>query len=173
MKREDKNEFIQSIVNVFLDNDFLVLVNFKCINAVESVNLRNGLKSMNGGFLVVKNTLARLALEKASKFSYLLDKFSGPVAIVYSSNIVEAAKLIADFADTNKDKMSIICAANADQLLASEDVKKLARLPSLDELRIKIMRLISYNIPARLALCINSPAMRLMRVLDYYSSSKK
>ncbi|WCR57698.1 50S ribosomal protein L10 [Wolbachia endosymbiont of Ctenocephalides felis wCfeJ] len=172
MKRENKDEFIQSIINVFVSNDFLILVNFKSINANDSFALRNGLKSVAGGMLVVKNTLARLALERTGKFSYLSDKFSGPVAIVYSSGIVEAAKLIVDFTDANKEKMSVICAAHSNQLLTVEDVNKLAKLPSLDELHIKIMRLISYNIPARLALSINSPSMRLIRGLDYYSSKK-
>ncbi|MDM8335672.1 50S ribosomal protein L10 [Wolbachia pipientis] len=172
MKRESKDEFIQNIMNVFVNNDFLILVNFKSINANDSLILRNGLKSIAGGILVVKNTLARLALERADRFSYLSDKFSGPVAIIYSSSVVEAAKLIVDFTDANKEKMSVICAAHLNQLLTVEDVNKLAKLPSLDELLIKIMRLISYNIPARLASSVNSSSMRLIRVLDYYSSKK-
>ncbi|MGL9688366.1 MAG: 50S ribosomal protein L10 [Wolbachia sp.] len=172
MKRESKDDFIQNIMNVFVNNDFLILVNFKFINASDSLALRNGLKAVAGGMLVVKNTLARLALERTDRFPYLSDRFSGPVAIIYSSGIVEAAKLIVDFVDANKKKMSVICAAHLNQLLTVEDVNKLAKLPSLDELRIKIMRLISYNIPARLALSINSPSMRLIRVLDYYSSKK-
>lgn len=173
MKRESKGKFIQNIMNVFVNNDFLMLVSFKSVNANDSLILRNSLKSVTGGMLVVKNTLARLALERSGKFSYLSDRFSGPVAVIYSSGIVEAAKLIVSFIDTNKEKMSVICAAHLDQLLTVEDVSKLAELPSLDELRVKIMRLISYNIPTRLMLSINSPSMRLMRVLDYYSSKNK
>lgn len=104
MKRKDKDEFIQSTINVFVNNDFLILVNFKSINANDSLTLRNSLKSIAGGVLVVKNTLARLALERTGKFSYLSGKFSGPVAIIYSSGIVEAAKLIVDFTNANKEK---------------------------------------------------------------------
>ncbi|MFV1011028.1 50S ribosomal protein L10 [Wolbachia endosymbiont of Nasonia vitripennis] len=172
MKRKDKDEFIQNIMNVFVNNDFLILVNFKSMNVSNSLILRNSLKSVMGGMLVVKNTLACLALERTGKFSYLSGKFSGSVAIIYSSAIVEAAKLIVDFINANKEKMSVICAAHINELLTVEDVNKLAKLPSLDELRIKIMRLISYDIPARLALSVNSSSMRLMRVLDYYSSKK-
>ncbi|MGL9717305.1 MAG: 50S ribosomal protein L10 [Wolbachia sp.] len=172
MKRESKDEFIQNIMNVFVNNDFLILVSFQSVNANDSLILRNSLKAVTGGMLVVKNTLARLALERTGKFSYLSGRFSGPVAIIYSSGIVEATKLIVNFIDANKEKMSVICAAHLDQLLTVEDVNKLAKLPSLDELRIKIMRLISYNIPTRLMLSINSPSMRLMRVLDYYISKK-
>jgi large subunit ribosomal protein L10 len=172
VKRKNKDEFIQSVINVFVNNDFLILVNFKSINANDSLTLRNSIKSIAGGVLVVKNTLARLALERTGRFSYLSDRFFGPVAIIYSSSIVEAAKLIVDFININKEKMSVICAAHSNQLLTVEDVNKLAKLLSLDELRIKIMCLISYNIPARLALSINSSSMRLMRALDYYSSKK-
>lgn len=172
MKRHDKDDFIKNIMNVFLNNDFLILVRFEYINAAGLLNLRNSLKSTGGGFLVVKNTLARLALKKVSKFSYLSDKFLGPVAIVYSGSVVEAAKVVTDFANVNKGKLSTICAGHLNQLLVPRDINELATLPSLDELRIKIMRLISYNIPSRLALSVNSSYMRLMRVLDYYSSKK-
>jgi large subunit ribosomal protein L10 len=172
VKRENKNEFIKSMISVFLNNDFLILVNFQSINAGDSLALRNNLKSVGGGILVAKNTLARLALQEANKFLFLSDRFSGPVAIVYSSDIVEASKLIIDFTNTNKKKMSVICAAHSGRLLNAEEVDKLAKLPSLDELRIKIMRLISYSIPARLALSINLSSIRLMRVLDYCSSKK-
>ncbi|CAH2210466.1 jg12662 [Pararge aegeria aegeria] len=109
---------------------------------------------------------------RTDKNGVIHGKFSGSVAIIYSSAIVEAAKLIVDFINANKEKMSVICAAHINELLTVEDVNKLAKLPSLDELRVKIMRLISYDIPARLALSINSSSMRLMRVLDYYSSKK-
>ncbi len=172
MKRKSKDEFIQNIINVFTNNNFLILVNFKSINANDLLTLRNKLKSVAAGILVVKNTLARLALERAGKFSHLLDRFSGPVAVIYSSSIVEAAKLIVNFTDANKEKMSVICAAHLNQVLTVKDISNLAKLPSLGELHIKIMRLISYNIPTRLALSINSPFMRLVRVLDYYSSKK-
>ncbi|MGL9732591.1 MAG: 50S ribosomal protein L10 [Wolbachia sp.] len=172
MKRENKDDFIQNIMNVFVNNDFLILVNFKSINASDSSVLRNGLKAVAGGMLVVKNTLARLALERTNKFLYLSDRFSGSVAIIYSNDIVEATKLIVDFIDYNKKKMSVICAAHLNQLLTVEDVNKLAKLPSLSELRIKIMHLISYNIPARLVLSIKSPSMRIIRVLNYYNFKK-
>nr|CAH7721171.1 unnamed protein product [Callosobruchus chinensis] len=144
VKRKDKDEFIQNIMNVFVNNDFLILVNFKSMNVSNSLILRDSLKSVMGGMLVVKNTLACLALERTGKFS-------GSVAIIYSSAIVEAAKLIVDFINANKEKMSVICAAHINELLTVEDVNKLAKLPSLDELRVKIMRLISYDIPARKA----------------------
>jgi large subunit ribosomal protein L10 len=169
VKREHKDKFIQNIVDVFSKNDFLTLVNFQSINASESLSLRNSLKSVGGGFLVVKNTLARLALERTRKFSYLSDKFSGSVAIVYSDTIVEAAKLIVDFIKENKDKMSIICAAHLNQLLVAEDVKNLATLPSLDELRLRIMYLMS---PARLMSSINSSTISLIQILSHYSSKK-
>ncbi|MGL9725686.1 MAG: 50S ribosomal protein L10 [Wolbachia sp.] len=172
MKRKNKDEFIQNIINVFINNDFLILVSFTSMNASDSLILRGNLKSIVSGLLVVKNTLACLALKKIEKFSYLSDKFFGPVAIIYSSNIVEAAKLIVDFINANKEKMSVICAAHSDQLLTVKDVNRLAKLPFLNELRIKIMRLISYNIPARLSLSINSPSIRLIRASDYYSSKK-
>ncbi|MDG7056144.1 MAG: 50S ribosomal protein L10 [Wolbachia endosymbiont of Meromenopon meropis] len=173
MKRKGKDNLINEIMNVFMSNDFLILVNFKSINASDSLTLRNGLKATASGMLVVKNTLARLALKRiGGRFAYLLDRFSGPVAIIYSNGTMNAAKLIIDFVDANKKKMSVICAAYLNQLLTLEDVNKLAKLPSLSELRVKIMHLISYNIVVRLTLSINSPFMRLVRILNYCGSKK-
>ncbi len=169
MKREHKDKFIQNIIDVFSQNDFLILVNFKFMNAGESLNLRNSLKSIGGGFLVVKNTLARLALERINKFPCFSDKFSGSTAIVYSDTIVEVAKLIVDFIKDNKDKMSIICAVHLNQSLLAEDITSLASLPSLDELRLRIMHLMS---PARLMSSINSSTISLINILSHYSSKK-
>ncbi|WP_333023655.1 50S ribosomal protein L10 [Wolbachia endosymbiont of Pentidionis agamae] len=170
MKRKIKDICIQNIMNIFLANNFLILVNFRSLNSIESLSIRNDLKRVNGRFLVIKNTLARLALKQTNDFSYLLDKFFGPVALVYTdASIIEIAKLIVGL---DKERVSIVCATLSKRFLTVEEVSELAELPSLDKLRIKIMHLISYSVPSRLALSINSPMMRLGKILNYCSSEK-
>ncbi|UWI82986.1 50S ribosomal protein L10 [Wolbachia endosymbiont of Howardula sp.] len=176
MKRKNKETLIQAIVDVLIANDFILLINFHGINAHNTLRLRNSIKDLaTGGMLVVKNTLARLALERTSRFPYLLDRFSGPVAIIHSNNLVEVTKLIVNFinTDVNQKNLSIICGAYLNRLLTAEDVEKLAKLPTLNDLRIKIMCLLSYSIATRLVACLSLPYMRLMRVLDNYIHSKK
>lgn len=165
MKRSYKQKHLSNLIDVMSSNNFMVLVNFNRLAAEDSVNLRNEVKSTGGNFLVVKNSLARIAVTKVGKFNFLLNKFIGPVAIIYSSDMIVVIKVLVDFINNNYEKVSIICAANFDRLLAKDDVVALAKLPSLDEVRIKIVRLI-LMIPNRLAYLLNLPANRIFRILS-------
>ncbi|XGA08269.1 MAG: 50S ribosomal protein L10 [Wolbachia endosymbiont of Xenopsylla cheopis] len=165
MKRSCKKKHLNNLINIISQNSFLILVNFNCLVADYSVNLRNEIKSTDGDFLVVKNSLARIAITKIGKFNFLLDKFIGPVAIIYSSDMIATVKVLVDFINNDHGRVSIICATNSDRLLTKDDVVALAKLPSLDEVRAKIMRLI-FMIPNRLAHLLNLPASRVFRVLN-------
>ncbi|WFW29560.1 MAG: 50S ribosomal protein L10 [Wolbachia endosymbiont of Menacanthus eurysternus] len=173
MDRKKKDDFVQNIMDVFMNNNFLILVNFKFMSAGDLLTIRSDLRAIaGGGMLVVKNTLVRLALKKINKYSCLLDKFFGPVAVIYSSasTLVETLKLVVNFIDTNKRKMSLICVIYLNQLLSVEDINELVKLPSLGELRIKIIYLIVSCILVRLGLTIRLPFIKLARILDSYNS---
>ncbi len=165
MKRSEKEKYLNNIINIISLNDFIILVNFKHLTASDSVNLRSEVKSTGGGFTIVKNSLVRIAIARTNKFHFLLDKFSGPTAMIHSSDMVATTKILMSFIDNNREKISIICATNSDSLLTKNDLTMLAKLPSLDEIRIKIMRLI-LNVPIRLAFSLNLPAVRMFRALN-------
>ncbi|WP_339047441.1 50S ribosomal protein L10 [Candidatus Mesenet endosymbiont of Phosphuga atrata] len=165
MKRSCKQKHLNNLINVISQNSFVILVNFDYLTADDSVNLRNEIKSTDGGFLVVKNSLARIAIAQVGKFNFLLDKFIGPVAIIYSSDMIATIKVLVNFINNDHERVSIICATNSDRLLTKDDVAALAKLPSLDEVRIKIMHLI-FMVPNRLAYLLNLPASRVFRVLN-------
>ncbi|WP_339045682.1 50S ribosomal protein L10 [Candidatus Mesenet endosymbiont of Agriotes lineatus] len=165
MKRSCKQKHLNNLTNIISQNSFVILVNFNYLAADDSINLRNEIKSTGGGFLVVKNSLARIAIVQIGKFNFLLNKFIGPVAIIYSSDMIATVKVLVNFINNDREGVSIVCAANLDRLLTKDDVVALAKLPSLDEMRIKIIRLI-LMVPNRLAYLLNLPASRVFRVLN-------
>ena len=118
-------------------------------------------------FQVSKNRLARLALE-GTKFQALQSLLTGPTAMAYSTDPVAAAKVCVEFAKKN-DKLTIVGGALGEQALDVEGVKALAMLPSLDELRGKIVGLL--QAPAvKLAGVTQAPAGQLARVFSAYGS---
>ena len=113
-------------------------------------------------FKVLKNTLARIAV-KDTALEGLTPMLVGPTALAYSTDPVAAAKVVAKFANTN-DMLKIVGGILNGQVLTDAGVKSLATLPSLDELRSKIIAVIST--PAtRLAVLAKEPAARVARVL--------
>jgi large subunit ribosomal protein L10 len=116
---------------------------------------------------VTKNRLARLALD-GTQFEGLKSLFTGPTAIAYSADPVAAAKVAVTYANSN-DKLTIVGGAMGSQVLDSDGVKALATLPSLDELRAKIIGIL--QTPAtRVAAVLQAPAGQLARVFKAYAS---
>jgi large subunit ribosomal protein L10 len=112
---------------------------------------------------VVKNRLTRLALS-GTDYEKIADMFKGPTAIAFSKDPVAAAKVAVDFAKTN-DKLVLVGGALGSNVLNVDGVKALATLPSLDELRGRLVGMIST--PAtRIAGVLQAPAGQLARVLS-------
>ncbi len=120
-------------------------------------------------YKVAKNMLALIALE-GTRYSPISDLLNGPIALATSPDPVAAAKAAVDFAKTN-DRLEIVGGAMGDTLLDADGVKALAALPSLDELRAKIVGLI--QAPAtKIAQIVNTPAAQLARVFTAYAEKE-
>jgi large subunit ribosomal protein L10 len=120
-------------------------------------------------FRVTKNRLAKIAI-KGSKFEQLADQFSGPTAIAVSEDPVAAAKVVSEFAKTN-DKLVILGGALGEKMLDAAGVAALAKLPSLDDLRSKLIGVL--QAPAgKLASVVQAPAAQLARVLSAYGRTE-
>jgi len=133
------------------------------LTADETLDLRRKLRAANVGFKVGKNTLIKHAL-KGSKIAALEKFLHGPTALAYSKDPVSAAKVTAEFAKKN-DRFKVIGAAMGDQVLDAAQVKALASLPSLNELRAKIVGLLVA--PAtKIAGILQAPAGQLARVMS-------
>ena len=131
--------------------------------------LRRGLRAQGAGFKVVKNTLFKIAADNA-KIQLADGMASGPIAIAYSADPVAAAKGVVEFAKKN-DSLKIIGAVVNNQLLSPKEIDKLSKLPSLDELRGKIVGL--FQAPAtKIAAVLQAPAGCLARVVGAYGAKQ-
>jgi large subunit ribosomal protein L10 len=124
------------------------------------------MRAAGGTVKVAKNRLAKIALQ-GTESEGIQDLFKGQTLIAYSEDPVSAPKVASDFAKTN-DKLVIIGGAMGTTALNADGVKALASLPSLDELRAKIVGMIST--PAtRIAQIVNAPAGQVARVIGAYA----
>jgi large subunit ribosomal protein L10 len=165
--RSEKQQLITSLHETLKGAELVVITQQSGLTVAEVTNLRRQMRQAGAGFKVTKNRLARLALE-GTKFEGLKPMFTGPTAIAYSPDPISAAKVAVTYANSN-DKLKIVGGAMGDQMLDPEGVKALATLPSLDELRAKIIGILTT--PAtRIAAVLQAPGSQLARVLNAYAS---
>ena len=167
MHRAQKAQSIETLQGVFSTSGAVVVTHYLGLTVHETEDLRGRLRKEGARFKVVKNRLAQKALDGASADALAL--FTGPVAIAYGPDPVSAAKATTSYAKDN-EKLIIIGALMGEQVLDLKSVQALARLPSLDELRGKIVGLI--QAPAtKLAGVIQAPAAQLARVVGAYAAT--
>jgi large subunit ribosomal protein L10 len=127
------------------------------------------MRDTGAAYKVTKNTLALIALD-GTRYAQLSDMLSGPTALATSSDPVAAAKAAVEFAKTN-DRLEIVGGAMGDTLLDAEGIRALAELPSLDELRAKIIGLV--QAPAtKIARTIAEPGAQLARVIGAFAAKE-
>jgi large subunit ribosomal protein L10 len=167
VKRDEKSEVVARIRQSFRENEAIFVVNQNKMTVVETENLRRQLRSVDSSYLVAKNTLTRLAV-KDTDFECILPHLNGQTALVFSKDITGSAKVISEYASKSEDKIVVVCGGYSGRLLEAKDVKTLAQLPSLNELRAKIIAVV--QTPAqRMATLLQAPACQIVRVLRGYS----
>lgn len=166
MDRAEKREAVTSLNAVFSDTGVIVVAHYAGLTVADMTVLRARMRDVGATVKVAKNRLAKLALQGTDAAS-IADLFRGPTLIAYSGDPVAAAKAAVDFARTN-DKLVILGGAMGATSLDAEGVKSLAALPSLDELRAKLVGML--QTPAtRIAQVVSAPAAQLARVLQAYA----
>ncbi len=167
MDRSEKQQLVTSLHQTLKTAELVVITQQSGLTVAEVTNLRRQMRQAGAGYKVTKNRLARLALE-GTKFEGLKSMFTGPTAIAYSADPIAAAKVAVTYANSN-EKLKIVGGAMGGQLLDPNGVKALATLPSLDELRGKIVGVLAA--PAtKIAAVLQAPAAKLARVLNAYAS---
>lgn len=165
MDRDEKKEFVESLNRLFSEVSVVVVTRNHGLTVAQVTNLRERMKGAGARYKVAKNRLARIALE-GTPFASISDMLVGPTAIATSADPVAAAKIAVEFAKTT-DKFEIVGAAMGPQLLDASGVKALAELPSLDELRAKLLGVL--KAPAtKIAQVTTAPAAKLARVFAAY-----
>ena len=170
MDRAGKEKVVAGLREVFESSNLIVVTQFSGLTVAEATDLRSQMRQAGAKFQVTKNRLALHALE-GTAFSDLAELFLGSTAIAYSDDAVAAAKIAVSYAKKN-DKLVIIGGALAGDRLDVANVKALAELPSLDELRGRLVGMIQP--PAtRIAGVVQAPAGQLARVLNAYSEKSE
>tara|TARA_Y100001970_G_scaffold94944_1_gene119705 strand:- start:12340 stop:12858 length:519 start_codon:yes stop_codon:yes gene_type:complete len=161
--RIQKEELVAAFNEAFSGATLVVVTSQNGLSVAQSTELRREMRDAGASFKVTKNRLTRLAL-KGTKFEHLSDLFNGPTAIAYSDDPVAAARIAVKFADSN-DKFFVLGGGLDEQALDVSAVTALAKLPSLDELRGKLVGMI--QTPAtRIASVTQAPAGQLARVFS-------
>ena len=170
MDRNQKEEMVSWIKQVFQDSTVVVVTHYSGLTVSDMSDLRGRMREAGAHFKVTKNRLTRLALD-GSTISDLSDLFTGPTAIAYSDDPVAAAKVAVNYSKDNA-KLIVLGGVFGEQILDVEGVNNLAKLPSLDEVRGQLVAL--FQTPAtRVAGVLQAPAGQVARVLSAYGSSEE
>jgi large subunit ribosomal protein L10 len=168
--RTQKQQLVETLRQVFADTVCVVVTQQSGLNVAEATQLRRQVRSAGAGFRVTKNRLARRALA-GTAFECLSPLFTGPTAIAFSRDPVAAAKVVVEFANRN-DKLTIIGGGLAGREMDAAAVRDLAGLPSLDELRAKLIGLVQAP-GTRLAVVLQATAGQIARVLAAHAQTSE
>ena len=167
MDRAAKKELVATLNGVFKASNVVVVAHYAGLTVTQMQTLRRQMKQAGASVKVAKNRLAKIALE-GTDASVVAPLLKGPTVIAYSSDPVAAPKVANDFARAH-DKFVILGGAMGKTALNPDGVKTLALLPSLDDLRAKLVGLI--QAPAtKIAQVITAPAAKVARVVQAYAN---
>ena len=170
MNRSQKEKAVAEFKKIFEAAEAVIVTQYKGINAGAITDLRSQTRDSNVSFKVTKNRLIKIALID-SVYENIIDLFTGPTAIAYSSDVVAAAKVTNEFAKKNEN-LIIVGGALKETVLDINGIKQLASLPSLPEIQAKILGI--FSAPARkIATVAAAPATQLITVTKAYEGAKE
>ncbi len=169
MDRTEKHDLVTALNASLATVGVVVVTRNLGMTVAQSTELRTKMRDAGASFRVTKNNLAKFAI-KGTAYEPIGVMLTGPTAFATSIDPVAAAKVAVEFAKTN-EKFEIVGGAMGDTLLDVDGVKALATLPSLDELRAKILGLV--QAPAtKIVQIVQAPAGQLARVLAAYADKE-
>jgi large subunit ribosomal protein L10 len=165
VKRADKLTIVSEMTQEFERSPHVILASFRGLTVNQAGDLRGRVRATGGRYRVIKNRLARRAAA-GTQVEGLSEKFCGPCALAtHETDPVSLAKALSDFAKDNPELEVLGGLIDARDMLDAAQVKKLASLPSLDELRAQLLALISTPATTLVRL-LNTPGTQLARVVD-------
>jgi len=168
--RAAKKEMVTELNEVFKASNVVVVAHYAGLTVADMQKLRTQLRQVGASAKVAKNRLAKIALD-GTDAAIVAPLLKGPTVIAYSSDPIAAPKAATDFAKAN-EKFVILGGAMGKIALTPDGIKALAALPSLDELRAKIVGLI--QAPAtKIAQVVTAPAAKVARVFQAYASKSE
>jgi large subunit ribosomal protein L10 len=167
MDRAEKAQAVEDLKGIFSQAGVVVVGHYSGLTVADMTTLRTRLRDAGASLKVVKNRLAKIAID-GTPSAVGSDMFTGPTAICYSADPVAATKVAVAYAK-EKEKFVLIGGLMGPTLLDPTAVKALAELPSLDQLRGKLIGLI--QAPAtKIAGVLQAPGGQLARVLSAYAA---
>ncbi|MDR1694875.1 MAG: 50S ribosomal protein L10 [Lactobacillaceae bacterium] len=158
MNREEKAQLLSELQDMFNNSEAVVVSHYKGLTVQAVSELRNKIRSVGAEFKVTKNRITRLAL-KGTKFEGLADLFAGPTAVAFANDPVAVSKICVEFGKTNENFI-VLGGATGTVVLSLSEVNTYASLPTMDELRAKLIGL------------LQAPASQVARVLAAYSEKE-
>ncbi len=170
MDRAQKAELVTTLKSVFSNAGTVVVAHNLGLTVAQMTDLRVRMSQEGASLKVAKNRLAKLALE-GTDAEGIKEMFVGPTTIAYSEDPIAAPKVVAKFAKEH-EKFVVLGGAMGTTVLDEAGVKALAELPSLDELRAKLVGMI--QTPAtRIAGVLQAPGGQVARVLNAYATREE
>jgi large subunit ribosomal protein L10 len=167
--RAQKQKVVETLQQDLAGTACVVVTHQSGLSVAEVTQLRRQVRSAGASFRVTKNRLVKRALS-GTQFEALSALFTGPTAIAFSRDPVAAAKVVVEYANRN-DKLTVIGGGLAGRQIDAADVRELARLPSLDELRGKLIGLLQAPV-ARVARVLQAPAGQVARVVAAFAEKE-
>jgi large subunit ribosomal protein L10 len=170
VERADKRDVVAALHDALAKTSVVVVAHYAGLSVAAMTRLRRDMRSAGGQVKVAKNRLVRLALE-GTDAKGIADLLRGPTCIAYSTDPIAAPKMAVKFAKAN-EKFVILGGTMGLTVLDAQGVGALADLPSLDELRAKLIGLV--QAPAsKIARTLNEPGAQLARVFAAYGKTSE
>jgi large subunit ribosomal protein L10 len=169
LERAEKREVVTALHDVFAKTGVVVVAHYAGLTVSAMTKLRSEMRGAGGQVKVAKNRLVKLALE-GTDAKGIADLLKGPTCLAFSADPVAAPNIAVKFAKAN-EKFVILGGAMGSTVLDAKGVNSLADLPSLDELRGKLIGLL--QAPAsKIARTLNEPGAQLARVFGAYGNKE-
>lgn len=167
--KERKQRLVAEYLELINQSDAIFLTSYSGMSVKGMESLRKEVRNANGVFRVTKNTLLKLALEKAER-RMPPELLTGQLATGFAlAGVPPLAKALVDF-EKEEEAFSLHGALLGDEYLSAEEIEAIAKLPTLDQLRAQILGLISA--PAQnVALVVSSGIRQVINVMDAYAKS--
>ena len=170
LDRAAKSDLVTSLGQLFKSTQVVVVAHYSGLTVSQMQTLRRQMKQAGATVKVAKNRLAKIALE-GSDVASIAPLLKGPTLIAFSGDPVAAPKVAVDFAKAH-ERFVILGGAMGKTALDTNGVRALAALPSLDELRAKLIGLV--QAPAtKIAQVVTAPAAKVARVVQAYASKSE
>ena len=170
MDRAEKRKLVTGLNDAFSNAGSVIVAHYAGITVAQMNDLRVKMRQAGGTVKVAKNRLAKIALKDTESES-IMDLFKGQTLVAYSEDPISALKVASDFAKIN-DKLVILGGWMGTTLLNADGIRALATLPSLNELRAKLVGMIATP-STRIAQIVNAPAASVARVIGAYARKDK